>query len=227
MMIASIATGTSHTPAMLPPQPIVVASKAVTQAEATATETLVTEPATGQQPANNAVEPAVTITLSPGADNVEHGDRSENSVDIAITTANSSAEFSVSREQVADSLQAKLLKNTLSSIGGPSVPGPLVIAGLTQGADTGNAAAELRETSASLLNTKLSYNTAQRALNSYSNNSPSSSVGLFPAPASGSGNSSGGSDLVSLSNQATNYYIKSTLFFSAVDSAQQRVDERA
>lgn len=55
----------------------------------------------------------IVIEVTPGEDNVDSGDRSQNTAKISITTPNREAEIEVSREQVFNALEIKTKKNAI------------------------------------------------------------------------------------------------------------------
>ena len=70
--------------------------------------------------------PFISITLTPGADNVQNNNKSQNTVEVEINSQSQSTQFSVSREQAANHVQTRLLKNTLASLAGPG-PSPSLL----------------------------------------------------------------------------------------------------
>jgi len=174
-------------------------------------------------PKQNTQEPVLSITVTPGSNNVTSGDRSANSVTVNIATPKKEAEVTVTREQAVNKLETRLLKNTLNNtIGHPkSNPDPvksLLITNAISNSDLDNG--EVREKVGDLYSTKLAYDTAQFALDTFNTTPPETS--LYASPSS---NGDSENQFVALSNQATNYYIKSTLFFSATDKIGQTIDD--
>jgi len=168
-------------------------------------------------------DPVLSVTVTPNSNNVSNGDRSSNSVTVNIATPKKEVDATVTREQAVNKLEARLLKNTLNNtIGNPkSGPGPvksLLIKGAISNSDLDNG--DVREKTVDLYSTKLAYDTAQFALDTFNNKPPETPTYSSPSSSSDSEN-----QFVSLSNQATNYYIKSTLFFSATDKIGQTIDK--
>jgi len=168
-------------------------------------------------------DPVLSVTVTPNSNNVSNGDRSSNSVTVNIATPKKEVDATVTREQAVNKLEARLLKNTLNNtIGSPkSGPGPvksLLIKGAISNSDLDNG--DVREKTVDLYSTKLAYDTAQFALDTFNTTPPETSLYASPPSSSDSEN-----QFVALSNQATNYYIKSTLFFSATDKIGQTIDD--
>ncbi|GEM_PF-3066759 len=169
-------------------------------------------------------EPALSITVTPDSNNVSSGDRSANLVTVNIATPKNEVDTTVTREQAVNKLEARLLKNTLNNaIGNPkSGPGPvksLLIKDAISNSDLDSG--DVRKTAVDLYSTKLAYDTAQFALDTFNNNPPPET----PTYSSPSSSSESENQFVALSNQATDYYIKSTLFFSATDKIGQTIDK--
>jgi len=55
----------------------------------------------------------IVVEITPGEDNVSSGDRSDNTVNISISTPNREIEAEISRSQVADALYRRTYKNAL------------------------------------------------------------------------------------------------------------------
>jgi len=171
----------------------------------------------------SAQEPALSITVTPDSNNVTSGDKSANSVTVNIATPEKEVDATLTREQTVNRLETKLLKNTLNNaIGNPKPAlGPvktLLIADAVSNIDVEEG--DVRETAVDLYSTKLAYDTAQFAFDTFNENSPET-----PSYTNSSSNSESENLFVSLSNQATDYYIKSTLLFSATDKIGQTIDK--
>jgi len=172
----------------------------------------------------SAQEPILSITITPDSNNATSGDKSANSVSVNISTPEKEVDATVTREQAVNKLETRLLKNTLNNaIGNPKSgrPGPvktLLIADALSNSDIESGG--FRETAVDLYSTKLTYDAAQFALNTFNENSSETF-----SHTSQSSNSDSENQFVALSNQATNSYIKSTLFFSATDKIGQKIDE--
>jgi len=174
-------------------------------------------------PKQNTQEPVLSITVTPDSNNVSSGDRSANSVTVNIATPKKEVDATVSREQAVNKLETKLLKNTLNNKGGnpKSGPGPVksfLIKDAITNSDSDNG--DVREKTVDLYSTKLAYDTAQFALDTF--NTTPSETSLYASPPSSSDSEN---QFVALSNQVTNYYIKSTLFFSVTDKIGQTIDD--
>jgi hypothetical protein len=174
-------------------------------------------------PKQNTQEASLSVTVTPDSDNVSSGDRSANSVIVNIATPKKEVDVTVTREQAVNKLETRSLKNTLNhAIGNPQpnsnpVKSLLITNAISNGdIDDGN----VRETAGDLYSAKLTYDTAQFALNTFNENSSKTSPS--PVPSSNNDSENG---FVALHNQATNYYIKSTLFFSAADRVGQTIDK--
>ncbi len=135
----------------------------------------------GQSPEDDS---ARTVSASPNADNVNEGDRSQNSVTVTISgSAEQQGTYEVTREQFFGSLETTLgrrnaqqfIAASQQSNGGGSqvnsqVRKSVLSAGLeSEGSDV------TRETAFSMLDTKLRYSTAQYALDQFGVSSTSNS----------------------------------------------------
>jgi len=55
----------------------------------------------------------IVIEITPGEDNVSSGDRSDNTVNISVSTPNREIEAEISRSQITDALYRRTYKNAL------------------------------------------------------------------------------------------------------------------
>ena len=146
----------------------------------------------------------VVIEIKPGESNVSEGNRSQNTLEVSISTAARQLSTEVTREQAIAGVEQRIQKKAVKqALGGPSIVGGsnalLVVA--AQSGEVGSG--ELKDLSSALYQRKL----AQTYLSVYQN-----------GVASGNGNSnSPASSGVELASQASNAIIKQTLFFAAVD----------
>ena len=148
----------------------------------------------------------VVIEIKPGESNVSEGNRSQNTLEVSISTAARQLSTEVTREQAIAGVEQRIQKKAVKqALGGPSIVGgsnPLLLVAAKSG-EVGNG--ELKDLGGALYQRKV----AQTYLSIYQN-------GI----SSGNGNSSSNSPAssgVELASQASNAYIKHTLFFATVD----------
>lgn len=118
----------------------------------------------------------ITLTISPSADNVSTGDRSQNSVVVTLTTPNQQVQTEVTREQVIDTYAQRnenrtneqIIDNTVGGVG--NNPNPLQQAIIGNVIDSGQLD---RQTGVDLLATRLTYNAAQTALDAFNSSTTS------------------------------------------------------
>jgi hypothetical protein len=170
---------------------------------------------TSLSPATSDKTNSIVIEISPGANNVDSGDRSKNTAEISVTTPNKSSSTEISREQTVNAVERRIQKNALQQLGGSnnSFSNPLLVSAVKSGAidseqlDGIGTALYQRRIAQTYIN---AYQTSLSGL--YSPATPNNNS-LSPA-----GSSSGTG--VNLANQAVNAYIKQTLFFSGIDQAK-------
>jgi len=154
----------------------------------------------------------VVIEIKPGADNTSEGDRSKNVAEISVTTPNKTLSTEVSREQFVSSIERRAQKQALEQLtAGNSVSvNPLLLAAAKNGdIDT----EQISDLSSALYQRRV----AQSYVNAYQGNTGS----LYsPSPSNNNVGFSSNNPTVNFVNQATNAYIKQTLFFSSVDQAK-------
>jgi len=164
--------------------------------------------------------PALEITVTPSTNNARSGDRSRNSVDVVVETANVELEATVSREDASAVVQRRLALNALNPLQLSDGPEPLISAAAA--AALKSEEGELRETAVDVFATKQTLNTAQFAL---------SVVGGAEAPETSNSRSelvpstNSVSSAAEMANQASQAVVKRTLFFSAVEHVGQKLDE--
>ena len=154
----------------------------------------------------------VVIEIKPGAGNTPEGDRSDNVAEISVTTPNKTLSTEVSREQFVSGIERRAQKQALEQLtGGNSVSvNPLLLAA----AKNGNIDTEQVGDLATVLYQR---RLAQTYVNAYQGNSSS----LYsPTPSTSNIGLASTKPTVDFVNQATNAYIKQTLFFSSIDQAK-------
>ena len=166
------------------------------------------------QPAQTQNEPVkgVRIDITPGEDNVDTGDRSNNTLEVSVTTANREASTEITREQAANGLETRAQKRAAEQyLGSNQSLNPLTLRALQQSdVDSGDIS--------EIATLRRQKQLAETYLNASPNNTPSNTF-TPSSPSSGSGSS--------LYNQAVDAYIKQTLFFSAVDKAGSTISTKA
>lgn len=142
--------------------------------------------------------PAVTLTITPGANNVSEGDRSQNTAKISLTTPNREITAEVTRE---NALSAAVRKAQLDAINPGNDPDIIRTSLLLKNA--GVEVDDLRELAGALY--------SRKQINQY--------IGAIPglSPISTNSNDSSSTTAAELYGQAQSSYIKQTLFFSKID----------
>ncbi len=200
-------------------------------------------------------DPALSLTITPSSDNVETGDKSKNTANINITTESKELSATVSREQAFDKLENNLLRKAIDldkpgpvkslliaetisnsdadisdiretavdvlerkltlntaqlALNGPGSSGPGPVKSLLIADAISNSDSDIGKDAAELSTAVLKNRAVQSSLDSFNNNS-----------APNNNNNSNTSTV----GKATDFYIKSTLFFSTVDRVGQKIDD--
>ncbi len=147
-----------------------------------------------QQPGGN--NPGVIVEITPGADNVTSGDRSQNTAQITVTTPNNTYSGEVSRAQVVQRSAQKMQMEALGADGGGDA---VRNAALLQNGALGN------DTVAATVNGKMQ----QNMMDTYAN----------AAQKSSGDNGQEEQSTAQKYQQASNAYIKQELFFDKVEDS--------
>ena len=162
-----------------------------------ATQSLVSASVSSQARAN---EPALTVEITPNENNTDTGDRSQNSVDVVVTTPNAQRSAEVTREQAVNRLETRLLRNV---VGGGNTISPAQALLLSQADQLNTDGLE------DIYNLRRQQALVSAYLGGSPNNSNSTpSIGLSPNQPAGP---------QQLYNNALDAYIKQTIFFSTVE----------
>ncbi len=164
-----------------------------------------------QQAQETTPESGVTIELRRGDDNVTSGDRSQNTLEISVTTPNNRVSTEITREQGAQLVERRLQLNALESLAGGNSndPNALAVAALRSGLVD----------SSDLTQVAIARNQQQLAQSyleaSTGNNTGGVQPGVPAAPTT---------DPVQLANNAVDAYVRQTLFFSSTAQSTPLVD---
>ncbi len=94
-----------------------ISQTTLTASQQTAPTTPTTKTAS-TSPLSASQHSGIVVEISPGADNVSSGDRSQNSAQISISTPNKSIETEISRAQFFDSVERRAQKNIAQAYSG-------------------------------------------------------------------------------------------------------------
>ena len=156
------------------------------------------------QQAPSAPSPGVSIEIRPGENNVDTGDRSQNTLEVEVTTANRQAATEVSREQILGFTENRLQQRALESVTGNPRSNATAV---------GILAVQSGAVSSSDINQVATAHNQQQAAQAYLDAaSGSSAPGLQANPGPST-------DPVQLANTAVDAYVRQTLLFS--ETAQQ------
>ena len=163
-------------------------------------------------------DPTFSLSITPDQDNVSTGDKSSNSVSVSLSTPTNEVTTNVTREQAVNRIEKNLTRKAVESVLGVGRQGinpvrTAVVAKTISNGDIGSG--ELQETAVNLIEAKYKFQTAQFALNQFSNEPDNSSVNP-------SNNQPG---FVNVASDATNFYIRSQLAFSTIDRLGEKINE--
>jgi hypothetical protein len=175
----------------------------------------------GDEPDNG-----INLNVSRAEDNVTTGDRSQNSASITLTTPNTTVQTDVTRQQVFNTIEQRNTQNTNNQIvrdaieapgGGQQGPDPLRQALVSNLIESG---AFDRETAFDFVETRLAFNTAQRALDAFAPGStPDTSSNSGVSDPTGLNGLSNSENNVEFANQALQATTRQALLFS--DTARE------
>ena len=164
----------------------------------------------GQQSSSSASR-GLTIEFRPGANNVNSGNRSDNTVEVTVTTPNRQATTEVSREQLIGYTENRLQQRALDSVAGDNTRDPALL---------GLAAVRSGAISSSDLNQVATARNQQQLAEAYLGAAGGTNQGGYQAPS----NQGPTTDPVQIANNAVDAYIRQTLFFSDTAQASPIVD---
>ncbi len=159
----------------------------------------------------------ISLTITPDAGNVSSGDKSQNSFDVKLVTPRHELNSSFTREQAVARVETNIKKNAVKNALniGNNHHSPIKSAAIIKAAANNDlGSGEIQETAVELAAVKFKYNQAQHVFDLPGTNETDSS--------SSSTNSS--NYAVSVVTRATDFYIKSSLIFSAADKIGDNID---
>ena len=151
----------------------------------------------------------VTIQVKPSDTNVKSGDRSNNSLEVSVTTEKTQVSTEVSREQALSGLERQLQKRVIDQATGGNSPNTSRLAA---------RAIQNTEINPAKVNDLASVRNQKKLAETYLN------VATDTNPSS---NSVSSTDGAALYNQAINSRIKQTLFFSGAEKASSSFHTKA